>query len=389
MKKIVTLTAAMLMVVAMNAQSPEKMSFQSIIRTSGDELLVNHAIGLRISILQGTATGTVVYQETMTTETNDNGLVSVEIGNETGFNAIDWSDGPLFLKVETDPEGGSNYTITGTSQILSVPYALHAKNAENVTETQTLSDVLGNGNDGNAVRIKNIADPEEDQDAATKAYVDELLTMIEELKTLTTRVTDADGNMYSVVKLGSQLWLGENLKTTHYSDGTEIPHVIDTTLWKPMTTPAYTWYHNDTVKYKSIYGAIYNWYAVDTASNGNKNVCPAGWHVPDSTEWAELITFTGGAEVAGGKLKEAGTAHWNEPNTGATNETGFTAVAAGWLAAGIAQTIDMGVYACWWTTTSIDETTATYFETDYNNNGAYPYNWKKFCGFSVRCLKDQ
>jgi len=114
------------------AQAPQKMSYQAVIRNSNDQLVPNQTVGMHISILQGSATGTSVYTETQTPTTNANGLVSIEIGGGAGFSAIDWANGTYFIKTETDPTGGTNYTITGTSQLLSVPYALHAKTAETI-----------------------------------------------------------------------------------------------------------------------------------------------------------------------------------------------------------------------------------------------------------------
>tara|TARA_R110001606_G_scaffold294759_1_gene442439 strand:+ start:211 stop:1128 length:918 start_codon:yes stop_codon:yes gene_type:complete len=117
------------------SQAPEKMSYQAIIRNADDNLLSNKTIGLQISILENTATGKTVYIETHTPTTNINGLVTLEIG--TGnvisgtFSEIDWSSGSYFIKSETDPLGGTDYSISGTSQLLSVPYALHAKTVGN------------------------------------------------------------------------------------------------------------------------------------------------------------------------------------------------------------------------------------------------------------------
>jgi len=119
------------------AQSPEKISYQSVIRNAGDQLVTNQSVGMQISILQGSSGGTAVYVEQQTTTTNANGLVSIEIGTGTvqsgDFTTIDWANGPYFIHTETDPAGGTNYTITGTSQLLSVPYALHAKTASGIT----------------------------------------------------------------------------------------------------------------------------------------------------------------------------------------------------------------------------------------------------------------
>jgi len=128
MKKTFTVFAAVLLLTAsVLAQSPQKMSYQTVIRNSSNGLVTNINVGMRISILQGSSTGTVVYTETQTPTTNANGLVSIEIGGGAGFSSIDWANDIFFIKTETDPTGGTNYTITGTSQLLSVPYALHAR----------------------------------------------------------------------------------------------------------------------------------------------------------------------------------------------------------------------------------------------------------------------
>ena len=133
MKKLYTFLAAILLTATTFAQTPEKMSYQAVVRDSGDALVTNQAVGMQISILQTTATATetAVYVETQTPTTNVNGLVTLEIGTGSvvsgDFTTIDWSIGTYFIKTETDPAGGTTYTITGTSQLMSVPYALHAK----------------------------------------------------------------------------------------------------------------------------------------------------------------------------------------------------------------------------------------------------------------------
>jgi uncharacterized protein (TIGR02145 family) len=142
----------------------------------------------------------------------------------------------------------------------------------------------------------------------------------------TNTVTDIDGNIYHTVTIGTQVWMVENLKTTKYRNGDPIPNVTGN-AWAALTTGAYCWYNNDAATYKATYGALYNWYAVADS----RNIAPTGWHVPTDAEWTTLTTFLGGESVAGGKLKETGTNHWTSPNTGATNETGFTALPGGGL----------------------------------------------------------
>jgi len=145
MRKLFTVLAAVLLTASVFAQSPEKMSYQAVIRNSSNALVTSTIIRMQISILQGSPTGTLVYLETQTPMTNANGLVSIEIGGGTGFDTINWSNNFYFIKTETDPTGGTNYTITGTSQLLSVPYALHAKTAETVTGANTETDPVFTG----------------------------------------------------------------------------------------------------------------------------------------------------------------------------------------------------------------------------------------------------
>lgn len=142
MKKITKIAAALLFTFSfglstVQAQAPEKMSYQAVVRNASNNLVTNQAVGMQISILQGSATGTAVYVETQNISTNANGLVTLEIGTGAqvsgDFTTIDWANDTYFIKTETDPTGGTSYTITGTSQLMSVPYALHAKTAESIT----------------------------------------------------------------------------------------------------------------------------------------------------------------------------------------------------------------------------------------------------------------
>lgn len=150
MKNIYTIVAALLITVGSWAQAPEKMSYQAVVRDANNELVTAQPVGMQLSILQGSANGTVVYEETQEPTTNLNGLVNLEIGTGTvvsgSFEAIDWANGPYFIKTETDPTGGTNYTISGTSQLLSVPYALHAKTADRIIKKERFylgQDTLG------------------------------------------------------------------------------------------------------------------------------------------------------------------------------------------------------------------------------------------------------
>ena len=201
----------------------------------------------------------------------------------------------------------------------------------------------------------------------------------------TTGIRDGDGNIYTSVQIGTQIWLTENLKTTKFNDGVAIPLVTDNTAGFTLTTPGYCWYNNDELTYKNAYGALYNWYAVNSG-----NICPQGWHVPTDSEWTTLITSLGGESVAGGKLKESGTTHWQSPTTGTintTNESGFTGLPGGYrgyqgVFAGI------GKYGEWWSSSADDTSNANTRLLNFANSDVIMNNVGKWYGFSVRCLKD-
>ncbi|MFN6074439.1 MAG: hypothetical protein ACK476_12325, partial [Fluviicola sp.] len=137
MKKVILTVSAFIFSLKLMAQAPEKMSYQAVVRNSSNGLVISAPVGMRISILQGSAAGASVYTETQTVNSNANGLVSLEIGSGTvvsgNFSTIDWSADTYFIQTETDPTGGTSYTVTGTSQLMSVPYALYAKTSGSST----------------------------------------------------------------------------------------------------------------------------------------------------------------------------------------------------------------------------------------------------------------
>ena len=195
--------------------------------------------------------------------------------------------------------------------------------------------------------------------------------------------TDGDNNNYPVLEIGAQVWMAENLKTTKYKDGsTVIPLKIDNTEWSNLITPGYCWYNNNEATYKTTYGALYNWYTVSTG-----NLCPTGWHVPKDPEWTTLTDYLGGISIAGGKLKETGITHWNDPNADATNETGYTALPGGYRgSSGTFSYIASG--AIFWSATENDVTTSWGRDMGYGNSYVNRNFFNKNLGLSVRCLKD-
>ena len=194
-------------------------------------------------------------------------------------------------------------------------------------------------------------------------------------------VKDIDGNVYNTVKIGEQIWLKENLKTTKYNDGIAIPLVTDSSKWANDITPAYCNYKNttntDTI---NNYGRLYNWYAVNTSK-----LCPTGWHVPSDSEWSTLTNYLG--KQAGILLKETGTAHWKTLNTEVTNDSKFTALPAGFRGGYGIVFNNMGNYGYWWTATEDFKLFSWYRYMNYSNI-VYRINGSESSGLSVRCLKD-
>lgn len=191
-------------------------------------------------------------------------------------------------------------------------------------------------------------------------------------------ITDVDGNVYSIVTIGTQQWLVENLKVTHYRNGDPIPNITDATQWGQLTNGAYCWYNND-IANKAIYGALYNQYTISDV----RGIAPTGCHIPTDVEWTTLITYSGGYSVAGGKLKETGTTHWQSPNTGATNEYGFTALPGGTRYNDGTLFLLIGQAGYWWSSTDMID-----FDMYYQTTVAGPQPTSENFGYSVRCLKD-
>lgn len=135
MNRLFLVLIGLIITVNIWAQAAQKINYQIVIRNGTNGLVINTQVGVRLSILKGTADGQVVYTESLTPTTNENGLATIEIGGETGFEDIDWSNGSYFIKTETDPSGGTNYTLIQTNQIMTVPYALYAKTAESYSGT--------------------------------------------------------------------------------------------------------------------------------------------------------------------------------------------------------------------------------------------------------------
>lgn len=188
------------------------------------------------------------------------------------------------------------------------------------------------------------------------------------------KITDIDGNIYSTVVIGNQQWIVENLRVTKYNDGTEIPNIIDKTLWSNLSTGSWSFYNNDSINSKK-YGKLYNFYTI----NGNKQICPSGWHIPTILEWETLARYYTDGQ---GALKDID--NWNSPNLGATNLSLFTALPGGLRDGENGDFRGFGDLGCWWGNDGSVE--LQNFKVGMSFGGGSNFKYKQ--GYSIRCIKD-
>lgn len=210
-------------------------------------------------------------------------------------------------------------------------------------------------------------------------------------------VTDVDGNVYNTVRIGRQVWMKENLRTTKYSNGLPISLVENTEAWASLsnTDKAYCFYNNDENNGVN-YGLLYTWAAATNGEgysalnpSGIQGICPNGWHIPSSAEWIQLYEYLGGSDIAGGKMKELGLDHWLYPNDGASNSSGFTALPSGYRMM-TGDFYGLGQFAYFWCTTEncLPCGPASWWlysnVPDFYHGGSSYFN----SGYSVRCIMD-
>jgi uncharacterized protein (TIGR02145 family) len=198
-------------------------------------------------------------------------------------------------------------------------------------------------------------------------------------------VRDIDGNVYNTVTIGAQTWMKENLKAIHYRNGEPIPNVTGSSEWNERDAGAYCDYDN-TPGNSSNFGRLYNFYAV----HDPRNICPEGWHVPEKDDWIELFDYLGGDSIAGGKLKTAGTIEagdglWYEPNTGATNESGFSALPGGLRSS--KGFFDINYGGLWWSGSDSIPNLGWYVYVNHHTAIAGKGITVARSGFSIRCIK--
>ena len=390
----------------------EKLSI-TVISPTGEEIMkmgTTHEIiwesshpdlEIKIELFHGGS----VYQTISLSETNDGSYswtipssykegtgYKIRVTYASDFTNYDESDAFFTLTgsdnreiIVTSPNGGEEWTIGSTQEITwsstdvsgnvkiefyqggSAYQTISSSETNNGSYSWTIPSSYDAGTDYK-VRISDVSD------ASVYDESDNNFTLT---GGGTGTVTDIDGNVYQTVIIGNQEWMAENLKVTHYRDGSEIPLVSSYSEWSSLSMGAYAIYNGENSN-ADTYGYLYNWFAVDDS----RNIAPEGWHVPTDEEWTVLSDYLGGTSVAGGKLKETGTSHWASPNTGATNETGFTALPAGYRKTnGNYNYINVNTY--------FRSSTAVRFLT-YNHSSItrYDYDYYNNYGFSVRCIRD-
>jgi len=195
-------------------------------------------------------------------------------------------------------------------------------------------------------------------------------------------IKDIDGNVYRTVRIGTQVWMAENLRTTRYRNGDQIPNVTDNSQWTLLSTGAWCNYENQ-ASHDAVYGKLYNGHAVADS----RGLCPQGWHAPTDTDWTTLVAILGGND-AGGKLKSKGATYWRAPNSGANNTSGFSGLPGGYRSSYNGNFSDIGIDCTWW---NASESDAEYawgrYLNSYNANVLRDY-FNKRNGFYIRCVKD-
>jgi len=360
MKKITLTFAIILTAISLIAQPPQAFKYQAVVRDNAGNILANQNVSFRINILQGSATGTAVYVEAHDTVTNQFGLINLEIGNGNvisgAFSDINWSTNIYFLQIELDETGGANYQQMGTSQLLSVPFALEAEHARSLTLTGE------NGRDYDVTIDENGN-----------------LVLFTEWLCGDTITDPRDNKKYATVLIGSQCWMAENLNI-----GTRIDGAGDQTDNSIIEKYCYGNLESNC----NTYGGLYQWNEMMqyTTTQGVHGICPPDWHIPTDGESTTLVNYLGGSSIAGGKMKEAGTAHWNPPNTGATNESGFTALPSGYRYDN-GNFLGLGNNGYFWSSSEHNTYNAWLRVMYYNSDVVSRNFFNKNYGFPVRCIQ--
>jgi uncharacterized protein (TIGR02145 family) len=374
------------------AQAPALIPYQAVARDASGQALNGATINARFTIHDGTATGTAVWQELQTVTTSSLGLFTAQLGSSVPLTGVNWANGSKFMQVEIDL--GQGFVDMGTQQMLSVPYALYSTNAGSASNAESagngISGVSQTGDtlylaNGNYLIVPGISLANGSGGGTTLHTCG--APNVHNPDLTYGSMTDQEGNVYKTIVIGTQEWMAENLNTSVYRNGDAIPTNLDDATWAATTSGAWAYYNND-ASYACPYGKLYNWFTCVDA----RGLCPVGWHVPSDAEWTVLTDFLGGESDAGGKMKSTGTIEattglWGVPNSGATNNSGFSGVAAGYRGSD-GEYPNIGLISGFWGATEVGSITAWRALLQFNNENADAGDENTLTGFSVRCLRD-
>jgi hypothetical protein len=353
-----------------NAQAPQRMSYQSVLRNSSNVLLASKQVGIKISVLQGTVSGNAVYTETQMPTTNANGLVSLQIGtgdNQTGtFAGIDWANGSYFIKTETDPAGGTTYSITGTQEILSVPYALHAKTAENGITTAQANAITSQANAITAMQAQINSLLYTPLYPVGSVFCASGVTVVVDVTNPTTGKTWMDRNLGATQVATSSTDVaayGDLYQWGRGSDGHQCRNSANTNTLSSTDQPG----NGNFI----ISGGAFDWRSPNNdnlwqGENGINNPCPSGYRIPTELEL------------------EAERSSWSSNNSAGAFASPLKLPMAGYRI-GSGGVFYEGSDTHYWSS-SVSGAYSRYFRFYSNNAGMrneYPSN-----GGSVRCIKD-
>ncbi len=372
MKKLIVILVIFLSTFFSIAQPPSAFRYQAVVRDSTGAILPNQNVSFQFSIVTSEIGGETLYVETHDTLTNQFGLVSLHLGLGNvvfgGFDDLPWGEIALYLQVEIDVNGKKDFTKMNKAQLIGA-----------ITSNAAITKTILVDDNGFRWRLK--------VDTQGNLYTVPLVTWY-----CGNSITDSrDGQVYSTIMIGAQCWMTENLNIGMRVNGSNNQFDND-------TIEKYC-YANDTNNCNA-YGGLYEWDEMMgyVSIPGSQGICPDGWHIPTDPEWCTLENEVNTGNVscnstgwrgtdAGDHLKETGTMHWDPPNAGATNSSGFTARGGGFSTLS-SSFYDLKIHGNFWTSSSSGGMSAWCRRLSNVSSEIHREDFSKILGYSVRCIKD-